>query len=646
MSVLSLPRIHVSGKAMWNPATPNNSPGVYNENTLQQVNPPAPANFVTWLKTLNANPPLGQQGLNGSWNVYGDGGCWYQNTRVATVQLDYGKSDTGDALCAEGGAELQIIGQSFSDNPGRARMADVAPYQSATTQLFFKFLQLGTKDLGFRATVASRMFTRWPWYSRNLGGLPIAGNMGVVFQTSARAADIEWYGLPNSPALKALHDAAMSAPNQGIVFQCAAYRNLYYQNASWKGKRIENAQDLANAYADGFVGPNPATCLMVGTIGVWGPDELASVPTQILLNPKDAITPPTVPISPLRAVQEGMIAAPTEPAAPKPVTIGPAMVWLDEGKKNLALNFISTIPENGADAAKAQLGTLAIQAGGADVVTIPYNSPDFECYDQTGYQRTAGILDFTLNPAQVTAVKNAIAAGTLQLVQKSSGKVALQQTLWVAETDQRGEYLDQGQQKTVAVHVYKNGVPTTGIKLHVTQYVESVSDLNYYFVSPTGPAPIVDFGNEQFEIDVDVINGVANIPIKYINPGTAMLGFYPPGVTVVKNGFPTPTTAFYSVVRLLGADNALLTLPDDQINWPKTYAEVLEVYNLVYPEMSRIRNLADANVVKGMAEQILELTKYPENFSDTLFMPVSREMSAGKRNLLQRFCVKVINNEI
>ena len=128
-----------------------------------------------------------------------------------------------------------------------------------------------------------------------------------------------------------------------------------------------------------------------------------------------------------------------------------------------------------------------------------------------------------------------------------------------------------------------------------------------------------------------------------------MLGFFPftgnTPPTPDGNGFPGETTSYYAVVRCLGFDNALLSLPDSQVNWKNTYEKVLQVYNLIYPEMSRIRDLSDLNVVKGMAEQILAATKYPANFEWTMFMPVTREMSAGKRNLLQRFCAKVITNE-
>jgi len=157
----------------------------------------------------------------------------------------------------------------------------------------------------------------------------------------------------------------------------------------------------------------------------------------------------------------------------------------------------------------------------------------------------------------------------------------------------------------------------------------------------------VDLGTNEYQIVVPVTDGVAQFPIRYLQPGTAMLGFFPLGMPVeTDNNFPGTTTTFYAVIRLLGADNALIDLPDDQITWPNTYADVLECYNLVYPKMSTIFDLGSESAVEAMAKQILAVTEYPQRFDWTLFMPVTREMSKGKRSLLRRFCAKVINHEI
>jgi hypothetical protein len=38
----------------------------------------------------------------------------------------------------------------------------------------------------------------------------------------------------------------------------------------------------------------------------------------------------------------------------------------------------------------------------------------------------------------------------------------------------------------------------------------------------------------------------------------------------------------YAVIRCLGFDNALLSLPDSQVTWKNTYEKVLQVYSKSY----------------------------------------------------------------
>jgi hypothetical protein len=660
MSVLSLPRLNFSGQALWNPDTANNSPGVYNETTLQQNPDIPPDTFVDWLKSLSKSPPPGQASLNGSWNTYGDGSCWFRDAKIGGVQLAYGQTRNDDPIC---GAVLQIVGQSFNPSPTSppsSRMVDIAPYQSSSTQLFFKWLQLGTNDLGFRATGASRMYLRWSMLrNTDFAELPIAGPAGVIFQTSAYAADIEWYGVQKSPALQALQKAANAKPNQGIVLQFAVYLTQYYKNASFQGQPITNAEALAQAYAKGFTGGNPAQSEITGTIGLWGPSELATAPTQIILNPAQPVAPLAPSLPAARAVLEGMVAAPTPP--PQPVQLGPAVANVDAEAANLAVSFVTTIYETDLQMTKANFGPLQLQAVDSSgkvstLVTIPYSNSHNRGYDKASYRQSSGILDFALTPEEITLLQS---PGTmLQLSVPDAGAVALQQISLVAETDQRGVYLDQGESQTMTVAVYNNGVPAGDDLL--------VQDNQYYeaplYTSLTFPYYIVTAANQgqaclnlgsgnALSIVVPVTNGTISFPISSVSPGTAMLGFQPflagtappaplPGGP---NNFPgTGTTTFYAVVRCLGYDNQMLDIADDQVTWTNTYNMVLQPYNLVYPKMSLIMNLADENAVNSAAKRILEVTDYPRNFMWTLFMPVTREMSAGKRSLLRRYCMKVL----
>jgi len=672
MSVLNLPRLNFSGQALWNPDTPNNSPGVYDEVTLLQNPDIPPATFVDWLKSLSSNPPPGQASLNGSWNTYGDGGCWFRDVVVGGVQFGYGQSTSDDPICNK--SQIQIVGQRFG-SPGPARMVDVAPYQSTTTQLFFKWLQLGDETLGFRASGAPRMYLRWSMLRNELfftdpTQLPIAGPAGVIFQTAALAKDIEWFGVEKSPALQKLQQEATTSPNQGIVIQFAVYLTEYYKNASFNGQPITSAQELATAYANGFTDGNPAQSTITGTIGVWGPNELATAPTQILLNPANPVLPsvPTLPTA--RAVLEGLVVAATQP--PQPLQLGPAMVNVDAEASNLALSFVTTIIETDLDATKANYGDLLLQVTGSSgnvlstIATIPYASRDLKGYDQPSYRHTSGILDFPLTPDQLALVQTP--GNLLQIFATNPNTVVLQQTPLVVETDDRGTYLDQSESTTITVAVYENGVPAgDGVSVLVSQYYEAPLDTSFQFpyylvtagnlgqacislsiIPPGQPVTVVP------QLTLQVQNGTISIPMTSVAAGTAMLGFqpFPTGTTPPAptpggpGNFPsTSTTTFYAIVRCLGFDNQLFAIPDDQVNWTNTYNMVLQTYNLVYPKMSLIMDLADESVVNSMAKQILAVTDYPANFLWTMFMPVTREMSAGRRHLLRRYCLKVINGQ-
>lgn len=57
-----------------------------------------------------------------------------------------------------------------------------------------------------------------------------------------------------------------------------------------------------------------------------------------------------------------------------------------------------------------------------------------------------------------------------------------------------------------------------------------------------------------------------------------------------------------------------------------------------------MRNLADLNVIEQIAEQ-LKFAVSLDTIESTLYMPITRDLSAGKRKLLQRF-VNLLPNQI
>jgi hypothetical protein len=101
-------------------------------------------------------------------------------------------------------------------------------------------------------------------------------------------ADIQWFGVEQSPALEKLQNFAKSA--QGIVFPFVSYCTQYYVSNA----KIQNGLELVEAYEQGFEGDNPARSFLLGTIGVWEPGELSSAPTDLPLSPSGQKALPTV----------------------------------------------------------------------------------------------------------------------------------------------------------------------------------------------------------------------------------------------------------------------------------------------------------------------------------------------------------------
>jgi len=626
MSVLNLPRFVFSGLTNWNPNTVNNTAQIYNEDTAAPVPQPGVPwdQFVNWLMKSNGQTG-GNLQPNGSWNVFGDQGATFAGAKITNITLPSGP-DPRDPLI---GAGVQIVGLLYMDspNPAPARLIDLEPYGPFSSQIFYETVTIGNNQVGVQGKGACRMFSRWPNFGRNLGALPIAGTMGVIWQTSIHNKDLKWFGLDRSPALKALKAAAESRGNQGIVIQFASYRSLYYQTVTYQGKRVSNGGDLIAAYQAGFRGGNPAQSALTGLIGIWGPGELASAPTQRLLAPNDPVTQARTAL-PVRSDHRPEASL---TAAPQPVALGPAVALVDATRNAIAVDFIATFPEKDANLQKADLGTFLLQVVAADGTVSQIGNPLTPAlYSKTNYDATAGVAEFSFQPTQL----NAINSGTLQLVQQGSNTVALLEEDLLAESDERGTYVDEGDTGKITIRVYqKGGPPAANVQVLVAQY-----DVGGNLI--TKPADqIVEFTNVPASGVLNVKNGAATLEFRPLQSGICYPFFFPfvgTPPTPPATGFGSPAD-FFAVIRTLPFDNALeKNTPDNKLSFTFIYNQVLQTYDVIYPIMSLVRNLHDKNVVDAMAEQ-LKFAISLDTFQSTLYMPITRELSAGKRKLLQRY---------
>ncbi len=635
MSGLTLPRIIFSGTTSWNPNTVNNSPRNYDENTVEPVlGDKTFAEYAAWLIQMNRSGT----DVNGSWNVYGDFGVAFNPVTVTGVQPAVpNQGQNQDPLI---GKPVQILSQ------GAPRMVDIDPYGPYTTQVVFHSLSLGDDNVGVSGPAAYRIGSRWPDFTRNLNEtnqLIIAGSMGVVWQAALPKESLTWNGVESSPALAALKEALEADPaNQGLIFLFASYRTLYYQTVTWEGQRVTGPQQLATAYQGGFKEGNPALSMTLGRVGVWGPGELASVPTgDLLLTPVNPVTTASVPLA--RNVRpEGRLGELAE-AQQLQVMLGPAQARLDRSRNVVVLDFLATFPEADASLTKAVLGSFVLQAVGADGQTTPIGEPiTFSEYDRQAYESGGGIVEvsFADNPELADVIAN----GTLQLVSAGpTATVALQQVALVSETDQRGLWLDEGTTGTIQVRSYQNGAtpPSEEVQLLVVPYdsnfelIQDPSQAVFEIVDGSGQplplAPVLPVGPD----------GSTSFTVRPLQAGIGYYFFFP----FTGADQPTPPSSipsiapdqYFAALRALPFDNELNeSTPDSDLTWQFIYDNVLSTWDVVYPLMSTIIPLSNQQAVDQAAAAIAFRVDL-DPFTASQYMPIARDMSAGKKKLLLRY---------
>jgi len=630
MSGLTLPRIIFAGTTSWNPNTVNNSPRNYDENSVEPVLLGKTfAEYAAWLIQMNSKG----SDVNGSWNVYGDFAVAFNPVTVTGVQP---AASTQDPLI---GKPVQI------QSAGAPRMVDVDPYSPYTTQVVFQTLTLGDDTVGVSGPAAYRIGSQWPNFGRNLNEtkqLIIAGSMGVVWQAALPKESLTWNGVDQSPALAALKEALEADPaNQGLIFLFASYRTLYYQTVTLNGQRITTPQQLSAAYQGGFKSGNPAVSMTLGRVTVWGPGELASAPTgDLLLAPVNMVTTADLPL--VRNVRpEGRLGELAEAAQQQQVLLGPAQARLDRARSVVVLDALATFPEADANLNKAVLGSFVLQVAGADGKTTPIGTPiTFAEYDQQAYESGGGIIEVSF--ADHPELADVIAKGTLQLV-SADGTVALQQVPLVSGTDQHGLWLDEGTTGTIQVQSYQNGAtpPTETVQLLVAPYdnglnlIQDPSQAVFQIVDASGQplplAPVLPVGPD----------GSTSFTVRPLQAGIGYYFFFPFTGSVP----PPPPDSFQSIapnqyfaaLRALPFDNELNeNTPDGDLTWQLIYDNVLSTWDVVYPLMSTIIPLSDQQAVDQSAKAIAVRVDL-DPFRASQYMPIARDMSAGKKKLLLRY---------
>jgi hypothetical protein len=92
---------------------------------------------------------------------------------------------------------------------------------------------------------------------------------------------------------------------------------------------------------------------------------------------------------------------------------------------------------------------------------------------------------------------------------------------------------------------------------------------------------------------------------------------------------------FFTNVRVLPRDD-FSTVPDHDLTFAFVYKNVLQYYYLIYPTMDRFIDLSSEQNVRDNADALLaRIAKDRLRHWD--YMPRTRELSDGKRALLERW---------
>jgi hypothetical protein len=629
-------------------------------------------------------------------------------TRTTGGDLGYGRpAAASDPIL---GQPIAMAGNTFGGRKSPARLVDINPASPFCSQIYLAGFQAGNGGTSIGGPPVERMTSRSFFVPRNISSdLIIAGAIGVLFQTTIPKSAIQFGNAGNSPLLAALYEAVQAAGAAGLMLRFSAYDTLYYQNGIFNDQPYQprTCDELTVLYQEGKVFLNPAYSSVTGVIGVWNEGELATAPGGHLLVPNALVQPiaasaASAPGAAARAARPVRAAAPIamaghahvghldvapgDPAVAAAASGGPALALgmivaeVNAGAGIVSLDFENAIPEWDLAGVRFNYGTIevGVQNGGA-FQTI--GSFGYDQYDHTAYEARGGIVDVPFGPGVTAAqVSEWMASPEALLALRIGGTVASLEAPLTVDTDERAVYVDQCRTEQIQLQVrYRNAPPPAGTRVLLAQYypwplVLGSGQWQLFGAPPpaTGGGVCTEAATTPYltfpglpPVPVVAVDGAGNatVPIAAQDSGFPLLAYYPylPGqsqpvpqsqVTFGFAGYSTysVSTAYYSAIRVLPFDNALVGRFVDRWNgtgsyagqpkydrlltWQFIYGNILYVYDMLYPVMDAFMPLGNLVRVEGAIDQLMLMVAESME-SSTLYMPVTRELSAGKRLILE-----------
>lgn len=468
---------------------------------------------------------------------------------------------------------------------------------------------------------------------------------------------------------------------QGMVFRNPAYSTVVGTFGVWNQGELTTAPSghmLVSANAPSPAGTTQSSHFrQIESVDAAGHGEIRL--TEILVPNPDA--PAEL------ADADALAAADAATASAPPATLfGTAFAELGATGNIISLDLGNTIPDVGPSGPKYNYGPISLGVAFGPTSFTPVGT--FSNYDWNSYMQSAGIVDVPLQGVTTQTVRQWLKNGGSLALKASGATASVEQEFW-AETDSRGVYLDECNSTQMTVQVrYQNGTPPAGTKLLLAQYYPwglntAVGQWQYFGASPpsgqTGVCAAVPTGQyvnfpgasgptAVVPVTIPQLNGAtapygeATVTLQYNQPGFPVIAFYPftgptPPTPQAQVGLGGPAnnsyiigTAHYSNVRTMPADNALLqefvdcwnatgsyagTTPYDRLQtWNFVYSNILYVYDALFPVMDQYMPLGILESVEAAVDQLVTMIAAPWVDDSTLYMPVTRDLSAAKRLIL------------
>lgn len=477
-------------------------------------------------------------------------------------------------------------------------------------------------------------------------------------------------------------DEVESLYRKGVVFSNPAYSTVVGAFGLWNKGELSTAPGGHLLVPVGAPGPtgtaNAAFIQQLDTVRVAGHGD-SIVTTKLVPNPNAPVG-----LADIEAANAGTPLGAT-PSGPPALPLGPALAQLGASGNYISLDLSNTIPDVGPAGPKYNYGPITVGVQRGPTGFVPIGS--FTNYDWDSYMSKGGIVDVRFNNNITSSqVQQWLRQGGLLALQINNQQAAVEQPFW-AETDSRGVYLDQCRTTQVTVQVrYQNGTPPAGTKLLLAQYYPwglNTNTSNWQLFGTTGPTgptgvcntmppgPYLSFPgatNNIVPVTIPQLNGAtapygeATVPLAHNLPGFPVVAFLPftgataPGPSAqVSFGGGDPTTynigtAYFCNVRAMPADNGLLqefvdcwngtgsysgTPPFNRLQtWNFIYQNILYVYDALYPVMDQFMPLGSLEAVEAAIDQLVTMISEEWVDMSTLYMPVTRELSAAKRLIL------------